>query len=114
MKNETFTVRFHSPGFDGPRYFGPFYTEEEAYDYADECNSYLAAAGIPSSVASYGVCNSWVMTYKELLLQLQQLDENVAVYDEGVDEYYQLKVELAFANGAFNDELDDNQPYIYF
>ena len=59
------------------------------------------------------------MKYKELLLQLQQLDENqlnqnVAVYDEGADEYYQLKVELAFANGAFNDELDDNQPYIYF
>jgi hypothetical protein len=55
MKNETFTVRFHSPGFDGPRYIGPFYTEGEAYAYADECNGYLAAAGIPSSVAFYSV-----------------------------------------------------------
>ncbi len=37
------------------------------------------------------------MTYKELLQQLQQLDEDqlnsdVVIYDEGINEYYQLKV----------------------
>jgi hypothetical protein len=42
------------------------------------------------------------MTYKELLQQLQQLDEDqlnsdVVIYDEGINEYYQLKVELVFA-----------------
>ena len=59
------------------------------------------------------------MTYKELLNQLQQLTEeqlnqDVAVYDEGTDEYYQLKVELAFASAAFNDVLDVDHPYICF
>ena len=118
MKNETFTVRFVSEALDSPEYIGPFYSEKEAYNYADKCNNYLAAAGIPSSVASYGVCDSWVMKYKELLSQLQQLDEyqlnqNVAVYDEGVDEYYQLKVELVFATDA-QDVLDINHPVIRF
>ena len=42
------------------------------------------------------------MTYKELLQQLQQLDEDqlnsdVVISDEGINEYYQLKVELVFA-----------------
>jgi hypothetical protein len=42
------------------------------------------------------------MTYKELLQQLQQLDEDqlnsdVVIYDEGINDYYQLKVELVFA-----------------
>jgi hypothetical protein len=59
------------------------------------------------------------MTYKELLSQLQQLSEeqlnsDVAIYDEGTDEYYQLKVELVFASPAFNDELDPDHPIIRF
>jgi hypothetical protein len=58
------------------------------------------------------------MTYKELLQQLQQLDEDqlnsdVAVYDEGTDEYYQLKVELVFATEEC-DVLDVDHPIIRF
>ena len=39
------------------------------------------------------------MTYKELLSQLSedQLNSDVAVYDEGTEEHYQLNVELVFA-----------------
>ena len=58
------------------------------------------------------------MTYKELLQQLQQLNEeqlnqDVAVYDEGADEYYQLKVELVFATEKC-DVLDVDHPVIRF
>jgi hypothetical protein len=58
------------------------------------------------------------MKYKELLLQLQelndeQLNQTVTVYDEGTDEYYQLKVELVFATDA-QDVLDINHPIIRF
>ena len=58
MKNKTFTVCFVSEELDSPEYIGPFYTEDEAYDYANDRNSSLASGGIPSSVASYSVCNS--------------------------------------------------------
>jgi hypothetical protein len=59
-----------------------------------------------------------MITYKELLQQLQQLNEeqlnqDVAVYDEGTDEYYQLKVELVFATDA-QDVLDVDHPIIRF
>ena len=58
------------------------------------------------------------MTYKELLQQLQQLNEDqlnsdVAVYDEGTDEYYQLKVELVYATEEC-DVLDPDHPVIRF
>jgi hypothetical protein len=58
------------------------------------------------------------MTYKELLQQLQQLSEDqlnsdVAIYDEGTDEYYQLKVELVFATDA-QSVLDVDHPIIRF
>jgi hypothetical protein len=58
------------------------------------------------------------MTYKDLLLQLQQLSEDqlnsdVAVYDEGTDEYYQLKVELVFATDEC-DALNLDHPIIRF
>jgi len=58
------------------------------------------------------------MTYKELLQQLQQLNEDqlnsdVAVYDEGIDEYYQLNVELVFATDACQ-VLDVDHPIIRF
>jgi hypothetical protein len=58
------------------------------------------------------------MTYKELLQQLQQLDEeqlnqDVAVYDTGTDEYYQLKVEFVFSTEEC-DVLDVNHPIIRF
>ena len=58
------------------------------------------------------------MTYKELLQQLQQLNEDqlnedVCVYDTGTDEYYQLKVELVFATEEC-DVLDENHPIIRF
>jgi hypothetical protein len=58
------------------------------------------------------------MKYKELLLQLQelndeQLNQTVTVYDEGTDEYYQLKVELVFA-GQECDGFDLDHPIIRF
>ena len=58
------------------------------------------------------------MTHKELLLQLQelseeQLNQDVAVYDEGSDEYYQLKVELVFATDECQ-VLDVDHPIIRF
>jgi len=58
------------------------------------------------------------MTYKELLAELQQLNDeqlnqDVAVYDEGTDEYYQLNVELVFATDA-QDVLDVDHPIIRF
>lgn len=57
------------------------------------------------------------MTYQQLLQQLQSLDEEqlnqeVAIYDEGTDEYYQLKVELVFT--TVSDVLDANHPVIRF
>ena len=58
------------------------------------------------------------MTYKELLLQLQQLTEeqlnsDVAIYDTGADEYYQLKVEFVFATEECQ-VLDVDHPIIRF
>ena len=58
------------------------------------------------------------MKYKELLIQLldlsqEQLNQDVCVYDEGTDEYYQLKVELVFATDA-QDVLDVDHPVIRF
>jgi hypothetical protein len=58
------------------------------------------------------------MTYKELLIELldfsqEQLNQDVAIYDEGTDEYYQLKVELVFASDA-QDVLDLGHPVIRF
>ena len=59
-----------------------------------------------------------MMTYKELLNQLkslseEQLNSDVAVYDEGVDEYYQLKVELVFATEECQ-VLDVDHPILRF
>jgi hypothetical protein len=51
----TFTVRFESPSLNSPEFIGPFYTEDDAQDYADDRNSSLALSGIPSSVACYSV-----------------------------------------------------------
>jgi len=58
------------------------------------------------------------MTYKELLNQLSQLNEeqlnsDVAVYDEESDEYYQLKVEFVFATDECQ-VLGVNHPIIRF
>jgi hypothetical protein len=52
---ETFTVRFWSEHLDSPEYIGPFYTEDDAQEYADDRNSSLALSGIPSWVANYSV-----------------------------------------------------------
>jgi hypothetical protein len=51
----TFTVRFESPSLNSPEYIGPFYSEDDAQDYADDRNSSLALSGVPSSVACYSV-----------------------------------------------------------
>ena len=53
--SKTFTVRFWSEVLESPEYIGPFYSEDEAQDYADDRNGSLALAGIPSSVACYSV-----------------------------------------------------------
>jgi len=52
---EFWIVSFVSDALNSPEYIGPFYSEDSAYDYADDRNSSLALAGIPSSVASYSV-----------------------------------------------------------
>lgn len=56
------------------------------------------------------------MTYKKLLERLQQLNEeqllsDVAVYSHDNDEYYQLNIDLVFANES-NQVLDVNHPII--
>ena len=58
------------------------------------------------------------MTYKELLNQLQQLNEeqlnqDVAVYHDYEGEYYQSDVEFVFATDA-QDVLDIDHPIIRF
>lgn len=59
-----------------------------------------------------------MMTYKELLNQLQsltedQLNEDVCVYDTGTDEYYQLNVELVYSTQEC-DVLNLDHPIIRF
>ena len=51
----TYTVRFDSNALDSPEYIGPFYSEVDAQDYADDRNSSLALSGVPSWVANYSV-----------------------------------------------------------
>ena len=58
-----------------------------------------------------------IMTYKELLTQLQQLTEeqlnqDVAIWDNYGDEYYQASVEFVFATET--DVLDLDHPIIRF
>jgi len=58
------------------------------------------------------------MTYKELLSELQKLNEeqlnsDVAVYDTDTDEYYQLNVEFVFATEECQ-VLDVDHPIIRF
>jgi len=58
------------------------------------------------------------MTYKELLQQLQQLNEeqlncDVAIYEPCADEYWQDKVELVFATDECQ-VLDVDHPIIRF
>ena len=58
------------------------------------------------------------MTYKELLNQLSQLNEeqlnqDVAICSEDEDEYYQASVELVFVDNT-QDVLDLNHPVIRF
>ena len=58
------------------------------------------------------------MTYKDLLLQLQQLNEDqlnsdVAVYHDYEGEYYQSDVEFVFATDA-QSVLDVDHPIIRF
>jgi hypothetical protein len=38
-----------------PEYIGPFQSEDDAYDYADDRNYGLSLAGVPGDEASYGV-----------------------------------------------------------
>jgi hypothetical protein len=53
--SSSFFVRFESDALNSPEYIGHFYSEEDAYSYADDRNGSLALSGIPSSVASYSV-----------------------------------------------------------
>ena len=54
-KMNEFFVTFTSGALDSPEYIGPFYSEEDAYEYADDRNDSLALGGVPSSVACYSV-----------------------------------------------------------
>jgi len=51
----TYTVRFTSNALNSPEYIGPFFSEDDAQDYADDRNGSLALSGVPSSVACYSV-----------------------------------------------------------
>ena len=58
------------------------------------------------------------MTYKELLNQLSQLNEeqlnqDVAIWDEDNDEFYQQDVDLLFVDNT-QDVLDVDHPIIRF
>lgn len=53
--SQTFTVRFLSEELSEPQYIGPFDSEDDANEYADEKNYRLSLAGIPFCVASYSV-----------------------------------------------------------
>jgi hypothetical protein len=58
------------------------------------------------------------MTYKELLAELQklneeQLNQDVAIWDEVNDEFYQQDVDLLFVDNT-QDVLDVNHPIIRF
>ena len=58
------------------------------------------------------------MTYKELLNQLSQLNEeqlnqDVCIWDEDNDEFYQQDVDLLFVDNT-QDVLDVNHPIIRF
>lgn len=58
------------------------------------------------------------MTYKELLIQLlqlnlEQLNQDVAIYEPCADEYWQDKVELVFATDECQ-VLDVDHPIIVF
>jgi hypothetical protein len=58
------------------------------------------------------------MTYKDLLDQLQQLDEeqlnsDVAIHDTDIDEYFQASVEFVFATDECQ-VLDADHPVIRF
>ncbi len=55
MTEMTYYVMFQSEELTEPEYIGPFYKLEDADDYADSANTGLALAGVPGSVASYGV-----------------------------------------------------------
>jgi hypothetical protein len=51
MTQQTWTVRFDSRhlegGLEDVQYIGPFYTEDDAYDFASSQNSRLSDAGLP-------------------------------------------------------------------
>ena len=58
------------------------------------------------------------MTYKELLNQLQQLNEeqlnqDVTLWNDLLDEYYQLDIDLLFVDNT-QDVLDVDHPVIRF
>jgi len=58
------------------------------------------------------------MTYKELLAELQklneeQLNQDVAIWDEVNDEFYQQDVDLLFVDNT-QDVLDVDHPIIRF
>ncbi len=50
-----FYVRFCSEDLTEDQYIGPFDSESDAEDYADDENNRLASAGIPGWRASYSL-----------------------------------------------------------
>ena len=55
IKEMTYYVAFHSTAPEDVEYTGPFYSEEDAEDFASHQNQGLANNGIPGSVACYWV-----------------------------------------------------------
>ena len=73
---------------------------------------------LPYGTITESLTDTAMITYRELLQQLQQftdeqLDSNVTVYDEGIDEHFGQKVELVFTTEEC-DTLDPDHPVIRF
>ena len=55
MPLQTYYVRFWSENKSEDEFIGPFYDEDEAWEFADYQNTGLGLNGIPTSVACYSV-----------------------------------------------------------
>jgi len=101
--SQTFTVRFLSEELSEPQYIGPFYSEDDANDYADEENYRLSLAGIPSSVASYSVL--WIMK-----LSKDQTKQLAAAYCEKIVDDMDLDTLMTMCYDLLMDSYENMDP----
>jgi hypothetical protein len=70
------------------------------------------------NLSTYQITITPMITYKQLLTELnklteEQLNSDVCVFDTAIDEYFQLNVEFVYATDA-QDVLDVDHPIIRF